>query len=278
MKLIAQIMSLALVVFLTGCGGGSESAKEPDPTPTPTPTKMIEPGGYILSENFSRNVELSIVSNNKNHIIQEAVFIVKDNNGQERRLYAIFPHFAINQDINLGEYQQQDPYLPGLTYHASINIEPLSETNQIKITFTQVDEEFKDFGFEESQTLHFKKISKNIELSELDKLNFRSDDSKYELLVDDNEDGTASIQGYQSELSCVIEGSLQSVQDGDVRSYYIDSIAYTGCRDKVNDGVFFASMYSYVTEEQVKVKLLFNPPNIQDIHRKGGVAIELTAY
>ncbi|EAS64928.1 hypothetical protein L4D04_22430 [Photobacterium angustum] len=278
MKYTLKLIPFALVVLLAGCGGGStEEAKEPDPTPKPP--KVIESGGYVLSGVSNRNVELSIVSNNQIHCMDEAVFIVQDDNGQSRRLYALFPDNITKDDIRLGEYhKEQEPNLiSGLKYHANILIEPLPEIKQIKITFDKVDKEFEEFGFEEGQTLYFKKISQYIEFSELDKLSFHSNDYNYDLNVIDNQDGTGTLQGNQADLSCTIEGSLQSVQEGDIRSYYIDTIAYKGCKDKKDDGAFFASMYTYITNNQMKIKLLANPPNVQDSQGKGGVSIDLTA-
>lgn len=288
MKHLLPVLVISIVTLLTGCGESDNySPHIPDPAPTPVPTPepvtTLIPGGYKeVSPSGVHNIDLTITSTSLEHV-KYGTFTLKDVNSKTRRLFAVFIS-PKKYDASLREFRNaftsesgDKEYIPQHWTHGAINVEVLDNDKRLKLTFSRIDKDFEDLGFKVGQSIVLGRISKYKDYDALEKLTFHSKDSAYELQLIGNGDGTATLQGHQTILGCTIEGTLATTKKGDAGSYNAKNVKFSGCSNPDNNGKFFAAIYYYEIEGSYKIKLLINPPYVQDAKGKGAIAVELIA-
>ncbi|QUM84619.1 hypothetical protein [Moritella sp. 28] len=277
MKYLLSAFAISIVTLLTGCGG-SDDYDLPPPTPTPKALEASS-GGYVAvgDSNEHRSVDLSIY-NTKTECCKFGMFTLKDLNGKTRffttrHIYSEYPEIRFEENI----------FSPPSSY---MDYEFIDNGNKLKLTIKELDKSLVDLGLKVGQSIQLKRISQHEDFSVLEKLAFYSKDNKYDLELIKNKDGTAKIQGNQTDLGCKIEGTLNSTDasedvgsfrvsslDGKYRDLYTENnLRFSGCSDSDNDGMYLAAIYTYDRNGSQRIKLLISKRNVKD-----AISVELTA-
>jgi len=275
MKYLLSVLVISIATLLTGC-----KSSDGDPLPTPPPQKKVleeTSGGYVDIDNLSthRSLDLSIYNSPYG---KSGAFTLKDLYGKTR----FFTLSSIDSEDSEIEFIENISRAPSSYMH----LEFFENGDELKLTIKELDTSLGDLGLNEGQSIQLKRISQHKDFSILEKLAFYSKDNKYDLEIIKNKDGTAKIQGNQTELGCKIEATLNKTDEGeDVGSFRVSSkkdkfrkfysrndLKFSGCSDQSNDGIYIVAMYTYERNSSQRIKLL-----ISKLYTKGATSVELTA-